>query len=241
MNLSKGRGGGFLSNADEYIQKFKELEAAVKETYGLKDWDSVTGFLSKQDGFKPYKEEIKYCQEVRNLLQHKQKIGGEYPIEPTKEMLVFLENTINKIKNRKKCGEIMIPRSRTFYKKKSDKIRGTVPKMRENSLSHVPILDERGSVCGVFSLFSFFNIMADRVSSENSTFGDICEYIALDYHRTETYCFVSRKLYTDELKALFEKTYSGGKRLSMVFVTQNGKPDEKLLGIISPWDILGKE
>ena len=68
-----------MTNADEYIQKFKELEAIVKETFGLNDWDSVTNFLSKRDEYRPFREEIRYCQEVRNLLQHKQKIGGEYP------------------------------------------------------------------------------------------------------------------------------------------------------------------
>ena len=76
-----------MTNADEYIQKFKELESVVKETFGLNDWDSVTNFLSKRDEYRPFREEIKYCQEVRNLHQHKQKIGGEYPVEPTREMI----------------------------------------------------------------------------------------------------------------------------------------------------------
>ena len=43
-----------------------------------------------------------------------------------------------------------------------------------------------------------------------------------------------------EDKDIFEKTYSGGKRLAMVFVTSNGKENGKLLGTISPWDVLGK-
>ena len=106
-----------MTNADEYIQKFKELESVVKNTFGLNDWDSVTNFLSKQDEYRPFWEEIKYCQEVRNLLQHKQKIGGEYPVEPTREMINFLERTIDSLRNRKTCGEIMVPLSRLFYRK----------------------------------------------------------------------------------------------------------------------------
>ncbi len=230
-----------MTNADEYIQKFKELESVVKETFNLQDWDSVTNFLSKREEYKKFREEIKYCQEVRNLLQHKQKISGEYPIQPTDEMIAFLESTIDLVKNRKNCGEIMVPKSKMFWKNPKDKIYDTLPKMKNASYSHVPILDERGCVLGVFNLFSFFNIMADGVLEKGPCFDDVKEYIALDYHRTETYRFVSRELYVDELKEYFEKTYSGGKRLSMVFVTQNGNPTEKLLGIISPWDVLGKE
>ena len=234
----------FLTNADEYIQKFKELESAVKEAFGLNDWDSVTNFLSKREEYRPFREEIKYCQEVRNLLQHKRKIEGEYPVQPTKEMIAFLEKTIDSVKNRKKCSEIMVPAERIFSKKITDTVHETVIGMRETSLGHIPVLYENGAVAGVFSSFSFFNLMADQRGAalpKMLTFEQAKEYIAFDYHKTEVYKFVGGSLYVDELKEFFESTYSGGKRLSMVFVTSNGKADGKLIGIISPWDVLGKE
>ena len=233
-----------MTNADEYIQKFKELEAIVKETFGLNDWDSVTNFLSKRDEYRPFREEIRYCQEVRNLLQHKQKIGGEYPVEPTREMINFLEQTINSLKNRKKCSQIMIPKSRLFYRNCSDSIRGTLSKMKEIPTGHVPVLDKDGKVCGVFTAVSFLNIIADKkgepIGPEYS-FSEAAEYISLNHHDSEVYRFVKGSLYVDELKDIFEHTYSGGKRLAMVFVTSDGKADGKLLGTISPWDVLGKE
>ena len=233
-----------MSNAEEYIQKFKELESVVKDTFGLNDWDSVTNFLSKREEYRPYREEIKYCQEVRNLLQHKQKIGGEYPVEPSREMISFLEKTIDSLKNRKTCGEIMIPMSRLFFRRKSDSIRGTLFKMREIPSGHVPVIDEEGRVEGIFTAVSFLNMMADRKGEpidKNADFLSMEKYISFDHHDSEVYRFVKSSLYVDELKDIFEHTYSGGKRLAMVFVTSNGKADGKLLGTISPWDVLGKE
>ena len=233
-----------MTNADEYIQKFKELESVVKETFGLNDWDSVTNFLSKRDEYRPFREEIKYCQEVRNLLQHKQKIGGEYPVEPTREMISFLERTIASLKNRKKCGQIMVPLDRLFYKKSSDSVKGTLSKMKEISTGHVPVLDENGKVCGVFTAFSLLHMIADKKGEplgSDYSFSEAKNYVSLEHHNSEVYRFVEKNLYVDELKDIFERTYSGGKRLAMVFVTTNGKPDGKLLGTISPWDVLGKE
>ena len=232
-----------MSNADEYIQKFKELEAIVKDTFGLNDWDSITNFLSKRDEYRPFREEIKYCQEVRNLLQHKQKIGGEYPVEPTKEMIKFLQETIDSLKNRKKCGEIMVPMSRLFYKKTSDSVKGTLGRMTKIPTGHVPVLDENEKVCGVFTAVSFLHIIANQKGeplSSGYSFEDAKEYVSLKHHDSEVYRFVEKDLYVDELKDIFEKTYSGGKRLAMVFVTSNGKENGKLLGTISPWDVLGK-
>lgn len=232
-----------MTNADKYIQKFKELESVVKNAFGLKDWDSVTNFLSKQDEYRPYREEIKYCQEVRNLLQHKPKIDDEYPVQPSDEMISFLEKVIDSLKNRKNCSEIMTPLSKVFCRRLDDKIKKSIPKMKECSFSNIPILNDNGSVAGVFTTFSLFNIIAERENcdlSENTTFAEIKEFISFDFHKTETYRFVDEDSYVDELKEIFEKTYSGGKRLSMVFVTSNGKKDGKLIGIISPWDVLGK-
>ncbi len=233
-----------MTNADEYIQKFKELESVVKNTFGLNDWDSVTNFLSKQGEYRPFREEIKYCQEVRNLLQHKQKIGGEYPVEPTREMINFLERTIDSLKNRKTCGEIMVPLSRLFYRKETDSIRGTLEKMRKIPSGHVPVIDKSGKISGVFTAVSFLNMIADKNGEPPSpgfSFSEAEKYITLDHHDSEVYRFVKSSLYADELKDIFEHTYSGGKRLAMVFVTENGKPDGRLIGTISPWDILGKQ
>lgn len=232
-----------MTNADEYIQKFKELESIVKETFGLNDWDSVTNFLSKREEYRPFREEIKYCQEVRNLLQHKQKIGNAYPVEPTREMIGFLEMTIDSLKNRKTCGEIMVPLSKVLFCRKNDSIRETVRKMRDFPSGHVPILDDGGRISGVFTAVSFLNMMADRRGEPFDREADFAfaeKYIAFDHHESEVYRFVKSSLYVDELKDIFEHTYSGGKRLAMVFVTENGKSDGKLIGTISPWDVLGK-
>ena len=233
-----------MSNAEEYIQKFKELESVVKETFGLNDWDSVTNFLSKKDEYRPFREEIKYCQEVRNLLQHKQKIGGNFPVEPSREMIDFLERVINSLKNRKKCGEIMVPMEKLYYRLEKDSVKETVFGMKKISSSHIPVLDDEHRVIGVFTPVSFLNMLADNGFEPLSTtvnFSVLKKYIALDHHSSEVYRFVKSDLYVDELKEIFENTYSGGKRLAMVFVTENGKPDGKLFGIISPWDVLGKD
>ena len=41
------------------------------------------------------------------------------------------------------------------------------------------------------------------------------------------------------LKEIFEKAVKEGRRIGLAFVTQTGKKDEKMLGIVSPWDIAG--
>lgn len=232
------------TNADIFIQKFKELEAAIRSTLGLNDWDSITKAISGKEEYAGIKDNLKYCQDIRNILQHKVKIDGEYPVQPTDELIEMLDDVTVRFTNRQKADKIMIPRKDIFCRKLEDNIFATIPYMRNSAHNHVPILGQSGNVVGVFTAVSFLKIMADRKDHKDDKsliFQDVTDYISFDHHATEEYRFIKGNLYVDELKVLFENLYSNGKRLSMVFITDNGKEDGKLQGIITPWDILGKE
>ena len=49
---------------------------------------------------------------------------------------------------------------------------------------------------------------------------------------------MKKDIYLEEVRELFQKNFEKGKRLAMVFITQSGRPEEKLLGIITPCDII---
>ena len=140
-------------------------------------------------------------------------------------------------------AKIMIPKISAAFLLENYTVRQGLEKFNRYGYTAVPVLDENGRVCGVFTALSFLHMIADKRGKSlgsDYTFEDAEDYIALDFHDSEVYRFVSGSLYVDELKNIFEQTYSGGKRLAMVFVTSNGKEDGKLLGTISPWDVLGK-
>ena len=44
--------------------------------------------------------------------------------------------------------------------------------------------------------------------------------------------------YVEELENIIESYFKKGKRAGITFLTQNGKPNERLQGIITPWDII---
>ena len=43
------------------------------------------------------------------------------------------------------------------------------------------------------------------------------------------------------LEKIFEKHFRKGQRVGMAFLTADGKATSKLMGIITPWDMIGKE
>jgi len=38
---------------------------------------------------------------------------------------------------------------------------------------------------------------------------------------------------------MFEKVKGRNQRVSVIFITEQGRQDQKLLGVLTPWDVLG--
>lgn len=229
-----------MTNAEIFIEKYKQLEEVVRSTYNLRNSDSISFYLSNQNIYQRYRDEIRYCQEVRNLLSHKKKIGNEFAVEPSQQMLDFIDNLIKKIRKRTKCFEVQINESQVCWKSMNDSVKDTIKEMSDKLYTHIPILED-GKVIGVFDENSIFNYLSKQeiiMIEENTTFNDIKEYIGLYDREMEEFIFFSSQRYLEELEKEFEKSYKRGKRIGIAFMTQNGKSREKLQGIITPWDMI---
>lgn len=230
-----------MTNADRFIDKYKQLEEAVRFTYGLREEDSVTHYLLNKDKFSNYRDEFQYCKEVRNLLSHKKKIGGSFAVEPSEEMIEFLDKLIAKVKNRPRCCDIHIKSCKVYHQPLDARVHDTLVTMYRNSYRCVPILDTNGAVAGIFDIDCVLSYIAEKgieaIDSE-LCFSDITEYISLERKKPEKIMFVRDDSFADELEERMENALKKGVRTELAIVTANGKRNERLLGIITPWEII---
>ncbi len=115
--------------------------------------------------------------------------------------------------------------------------------MQKNNYTHIPII-EHDVVVGVFSENTVLSYLIDDEIIEIGD--DVCftalgKYLPIENHSSESFRFISRNASLQNVNELFEKALRSQDRIGLVFVTQNGKPSEKLLGIISAWDAAAKE
>ena len=229
-----------MTNAEIFIEKYKQLEEVVRSAYKLNDSDSISYYLTKQDEYSKYRNEIKYCQEVRNLLSHKRKINGAYAVEPAENMLKFIDKLISGIKNRPTCRDIQVGMKDVYWQPMTGNVRKAMQIMCSRGYSSIPIL-ENGTVIGIFDENSIFNYLAENEKIEITdelTFSDIKEYIALEKRDSRTYIFFRSGEFVEKLEDEIEAVFRKGKRVGIAFITQSGRPNEKLMGIITPWDII---
>ncbi len=227
---------------DIFLDKYRELEVAVRYAYKLGKYESAVSFLKKQKHFEKYSADIDYISDIRNLLSHNRKIAGEYAVVPSQQVIDFMDGLIGYISGRKRCRDIAIKVSDIFKRNLGGKVNDTVRIMNARNFTHVPVM-ENGKVTGVFSRNSMFSYVAENsacalISKPELTLGDIREYLKLDGREKEEYIFVKSSLYVDELEEIFDEMDKKGRRVGLVFLTKNGTRNEPLLGMLTPWDVI---
>ena len=77
----------------EYLEKYKKLEELLKQSQGFHDsiFELETSYNNSKEG-----EKLKLCRLVRNYLQH----NTDVFIEPTEEMIKFLDSEIFEIESK---------------------------------------------------------------------------------------------------------------------------------------------
>lgn len=73
---------------------------------------------------------------------------------------------------------------------------------------------------------------------ENMEIGDFRKYLPFEAHTTERFRFISESTTVIEAKTAFEQPQQRSRRLVALFITDNGSQGGRLLGMITPWDIL---
>ena len=112
--------------------------------------------------------------------------------------------------------------------------------MDEKDLSHIPVLNNEETVTGVFSrssLFDYRQKFKHLNITDEFTIGDLREVLELNSHSNEVFIFVERNLNILSAFELIQKRKAHDKNVALLLVTEHGKKNEKLLGVITMVDL----
>lgn len=228
-----------INITEEFLDKYKQMENIVRNEYNLGNNDSIVNFLINNKEFKDIENELDLCRDTRNLLSHNPKINGEYLVYPSEEMVKLLDKVIEKVSKPLKASNVMVKKSELCFMGMQDKVKDAMIAMKEHSYKYIPILDD-GVLVGMFSAKTVLDIMTSEcadIFKGDITFEYIKKYIAIENVSSKTFAFVGNSTSICEIKDIFKEDVENKERINIIFVTQHGKRDEKLLGIITAWEI----
>lgn len=225
---------------EAFLTLFKELESALVKIAGLEKEEYVSfskslnqiyyhrlhPLLSVYENY----DFLKTASDLRNILSHENNVC--YPSESFYERFASL---VEDILHPLTAYEIA---SKTIVSADwEESIQTLSRRMEEKGISQIPLLSPQGRVEAVFSRESFFDYVLSG-KKEARTLSDMKEVLLLESHRNEEYRFVRREEKADGLVSYFVKSKAHAKNICVLFVTENGKRSEKVIGIITSTDLL---
>ncbi|HIU32962.1 MAG TPA: CBS domain-containing protein [Candidatus Pullichristensenella excrementigallinarum] len=228
--------------AETFLQLYRVLEGLLEQKYAdHRNGNSsvVMEYLGDPESL-PVRGELNLCRELRNLLTHNADPEGNPVAEPSKAMLDSLYAIIDYVQKPQPALRYATPGEQVLRAHWGDPALELMRRMERNGFSHAPVIGKRG-LEGVFSVRSVFLYVLERgnVGPETKVrdFGDL---LALDRPGTK-YLLLPEDASYHDVRDAFEKYEEKNRRLAAVFITHSGKAGEKLLGMLTPWDILGRQ
>jgi CBS domain-containing protein len=228
---------------ERFLEVYRRLEAVAPKVLSKEQQRGNGGIVARlvrHPKFAAYREELDCCREVRNLLTHEVQVDGQPAVIPSGAMISFLEKIIELIENPKRVKDCMTPLSHLLVVENDTPVLEIMEEMWRRGLSRVPLL-EGGVVRGMLSLEAIFHVTMDGVRvTADTRVGEVRNYLALDGAPHTHYTFVSPETTVDTAEVIFREGQGRKNKLRALLVTEDGVPSGTLLGIVSPYDVLGQ-
>lgn len=234
-------------SAQEFLDLYKQMEVLLDEKYGEaagRRGNAVTRFINEPAG-REYRDDLDLCREIRNLLTHNPDMEGHPVVEPAPALLQTLRQAIERLESPKKVMQYATPISNLMIADKEAYTLDVMKNMEKNGFSHIPIM-KHNKIQGVFSISTLFSYQLTysnrKIDFNDSKIKDFAQFTDFQGHACERFMFMKPdSTYWDAQLAFERGNNPKRKRLAAIFVTPTGDERGELLGMLTPWDIIGQE
>jgi len=232
------------SRSTKFLALYNKLDSFMKERLGRDDGFSHTRMINeiarRDILFRRHESELKSLARLRNAIVH-----NRYPdqadtiAEPHEYVVSRYEQIIDQLFNPPKALSIAITRKEIYTTTLDANAIQVMRTMNNNRYTHVPVLED-DKMIGVFSENTVFSYIAEnRIIEDQARIGDFIDFIPMGKHKGEHFIFIDRDTLVCDIEQMFRCELEGHRRLAVVYITENGREGEELLGMITPWDIAG--
>ncbi len=224
------------NKANQFLERYREIEEWVLNNLNISEMKD----LEQIPQYKSIRSNLAFCRMLRNLLSHYDwsKAGNDMVI--VTDQAVRQVNNLYYSLNPQTLMRLAIRVGQIFAPAPTDSVLAAVKLMQRNDYSYIPIV-ENHRIMGVFSTKTIMQLVAESNTthfSETLKFSEIADIIRLKEESEAHYGFIDPNMNMEDVNAKFQRSKTRKKRLDVLFITDNGKSDGLLQGMITPVDIL---
>ena len=228
----------------QFINLYRQIETIIDQRMAgrsRKHASAIMEYLADPES-RPVRSDLEVAREIRNIIMHNADESGEPVVEPSQGITDALARVLEYIKKPPLALTFATPANDILCARVNDLALPLMRAMRKRGFSHTPIM-EADRMMGVFSSYTLFSFMTDNTGAlidEKTRINAFAEYLPIERHEPERYLFMDEQATYADIKHAFEDRRQRNSRLAAVFITESGGPDQPLLGMITPWDALGR-
>lgn len=229
-----------MKNSDRFLTAFNRIERSVRKIAGVKEHRAFYRVLDQAKKNSPlirkYEEDLRAYADLRNAIVHN-RTSTEFVIaEPHTNVVEKIEHIDQMLAKPKRVGQLFKKRVLTFQI--TDSLYDALNVIRRQKFTQFPIYEGK-EFKGLVTTVGIANWLAISMRGPHlprriPTLGDI-----LHHEKNDTnYKFISRLVTIYEAEEIFKQGVECGRRFEALLITTYGKPHQKLLGIVTPIDIM---
>jgi len=232
-----------MNDNDVFIGLYNRLDNLCRDEFSLpsRSTSAIVSLVEKlrRSEFYRYNEladDLDAIRMLRNSFIHSERLDGEELFTVSPKAIEKLREIIAVIENPLRAMDRAIPFISLFRVYGDELVLDVVKTMIQKGYSHVPLVDKKGHLLGVFSegvIFSLLGKEGKVDANEKMKINSLQVFLPAFSHENERYAFFPRNaLLEDVARAFRDSKAIYGKRLGMAFITENGKKDETILGAL---------
>ncbi|MDQ1144254.1 CBS domain-containing protein [Bacillus sp. SORGH_AS 510] len=172
---------------------------------------------------------------LRNALVHEKIKERYYIAEPNVDVVTHIEMIADRFEQ--PVTVLSIASSPVLYYKEETPLMDIMKVVDKLSISIFPIYDASGAFKGLLTSEGIIRWLSKQPSSTISI-EKVRVRDLMVHEKPHEVVFVKKEADIFEVEEIFEDTFLAQKKLEAVIITENGKATEKLLGIITSWDLV---
>lgn len=229
-----------LSN--RFINTYNELSEYMEKYLNYKDYRSHTQMLNimakKNHTVRIHYDELRTFANLRNIIVHDSTSKYNPIADPHIEVVERYESILNELRDPPTAFEIATKASDMVFVSPNMKLKECIKIMHDKDYTYMPV-SQNMQLIGVLSGDSIFTYMRKNQTTtihDDFRIKDLGDAIRM--HIDERYSFVSKNTPLIDVTEMYSNDIQNGKRLGAVFVTERGQENERILGMISAWDLI---
>ncbi|OPL15076.1 MAG: hypothetical protein AVO34_00785 [Firmicutes bacterium ML8_F2] len=226
------------SNSERFLNAFSAIEHEMERILNIKDHRRFFELVDRSARVNPVIERFRFdlreYSELRNAIVH-DRVGGEIIAEPNDEVVHSIEHIATLLLEPPKVSHLFL--KDVLSLKASDPVSKAVRAFSKHSFTQAPVI-EKGKLVGLLTSNMIVKWMGisladDSFDIDKTSVIDVIEVVG--YEKEYEIVPATKPLF--DIPDLFYLWQKKGRKLEAVLITQNGKKDEPLIGIITNRDL----